>query len=130
MIFQRIYVGVAIVVSLILLVSFFGVIITRPLITNGWLPFLIFEDMALLGVWGIWAPILFNNRYRKVAKPLNIVGGCLIAALFAGYWLYEWPKWQTPALLSSFILILLLLMVIFSYFKKRKAKTESVDIPK
>jgi hypothetical protein len=124
-IFWRIYIGIAGIISVILLTAMVSIIYSHPFTTDVWLSTIILADLVLLGIWGIWVPVLITLQNKRLSNSINTIGTLLFTLLFVSYWVYEWPKWQTPVLLTSLIALMLAIFFVFTLMEKRKNKVKA-----
>lgn len=115
-------------ISLILIISLVSIVYAQPFTANKWFSTVIFVDMALLGTWGIWVPAYTSKGSKQFKSTMNIVGACLAALLFVCYWVYVWPKWQMPALLTSLLVLMVIFTFVYSLVKKRKHKAKAQPV--
>lgn len=119
---ERIYIAIASIISLLFLSVLVSSVALNIVTNNGLLGLLLLDDMLILGIMGVWVPVLHNKRLSKI---INIIGACLLALLFAGFWIYQWPDWHTPALLTSLIIIMSITVLVFALTEKRKRKAKA-----
>ena len=70
---------------------------------------------------GIWSPIILT-KYDKIKKPFEFTNIVLFFFVMTGFWIVQWPQWQTPALLTSIVVFMFILLLVYSLIEKRKAR--------
>ncbi len=116
------YLFVAIVVTLYLLAMIILFSITIPFSISLATLFALFM-LGLLGVWSPEIQRLHNERLNTTANAAMIV---LITLALAGFWVVQWPVWQTPALLTALWILTFVFYLVDKYILKRKRRTGRV----
>jgi flagellar biosynthesis/type III secretory pathway M-ring protein FliF/YscJ len=78
--------------------------------------------LILLALLGIWMPAVLRVHHKGLERIINLAGASLVGVLFVAFWIIQWPKWQTPALLTSLVAVMLLVVLIDTIVKNRKNK--------
>jgi len=76
---------------------------------------------ALLGIWTSEIQRLPSERIHAAIGVAHICFGALTLILF---WIYQWPQWHTPAILTSFSALLFVIYLINEFVTKRKEGKE------
>lgn len=80
------------------------------------------EILMLWSLLGIWLPAIRRLRKATINKAVDVAYFSLVVLALVGFWISQWPAWQTPTLLSSLLAVLLVYYLIDRFIVRRRRK--------
>lgn len=111
-----IYLSVACVLSLF--IGFVFVSMTISLVFQ--VEIIVMDIIMLWALLGVWMPAIQRLRNKKINNAVDVVFICLAVFILIGFWITQWPAWQTPTILNSSAVIILVAYLINEFVLKRK----------
>jgi len=74
----------------------------------------ILAAMVLWSALGVLLPLLEKLGFwnHRLTRFVQLLGIGLFSFALIGFWIFEWPKWETPALVTSMLFVVLIISIV------------------